>query len=167
MRTNCSKSWQKKAVPSDSGQDTMPRDSCGSRRECRVIKSGGAESSAAQKKPCSDKIRAEKEKDGGGEGKYHYNAASGRQTDLCPSGILFGKVRCDKARAPSAYRLRQGRASVRRVVWRAGRYQRLPHRSGATGIFYRNPRILQMIPDAVRISVPRRSVFFLVIFSMG
>ena len=30
--------------------DTMPRDSCGSRRgECRVIKSGGAESSAAQK----------------------------------------------------------------------------------------------------------------------
>ena len=25
-------------------------------------------------------------------------AASGRQTDLCPSGILFGKVRCDKAR---------------------------------------------------------------------
>ena len=37
-------------------------------------------------------------KDGGGEGKYHYNAASGRQTDLCPSGILFGKVRCDKAR---------------------------------------------------------------------
>ena len=30
--------------------------------------------------------------------KYHYNAASGRQTDLCPSGILFGKVRCDKAR---------------------------------------------------------------------
>ena len=51
-----------------------------------------------KKKPCSDKIRAEKEKDGGGEGKYHYNAASGRQTDFCPSGILFGKVRCDKAR---------------------------------------------------------------------
>ena len=44
------KAGKKKAVPSDSGQDTMPRDSCGSRRgECRVIKSGGAESSAAQK----------------------------------------------------------------------------------------------------------------------
>lgn len=40
---------KRSAVPSDSGQDTMPRDSCGSRRECRVIKSGGAESSAAQK----------------------------------------------------------------------------------------------------------------------
>ena len=33
------KAGKKKAVPSDSGQDTMPRDSCGSRRgECRVIR---------------------------------------------------------------------------------------------------------------------------------
>lgn len=162
-------SWQKKAVPFDSGQDTMPRDSCGSRRgECRVIKSGGAESSAAQKrsrvpiKSALKKRKMEAEK----ESITTMPHPAARQIFARLESFL---ARYDATKRESTVCMPPAprRASVRRVVWRAGRYQRLPHRSGATGIFYRNPRILQMIPDAVRISVPRRSVFFLVIFSMG
>ena len=114
------------------------------------------------------KSALKKEKDGGGEGKYHYNAASGRQTDLCPSGILFGKVRCDKARE---HRLHAACAKGEHqcVEWCGELVDAKGFRTDPARQEYsiEKSKNLQMIPDAVRISVPRRSVFFLVIFSMG
>ena len=64
----------------------MPSDKIGRSRIVRGSKRSRVPIKSALKKR---KMEAEKES---------INAASGRQTDFCPSGILFGKVRCDKAR---------------------------------------------------------------------
>lgn len=138
MRTNCSKAGKKKAVPSDSGQDTMPRDSCGSRRgECRVIKSEEQNRPRLKRsrvpiKSALKKRKMEAEK----ESITTMPHPAARQIFARLESFL---ARYDATKRESTVCMPPAprRASVRRVVWRAGRYQRLPHRSGATGIFYR------------------------------
>ena len=125
MRTNCSKSWQKKAVPSDSGsQDTMPerqlwipegRMPSDKIRRSRIV--------AAQKKPCSYKIPLKRER-------WRREAEISLQCRIRPPDRIFARLdsflaRYDATKRESTVCMPPAprESIVRRVVWRAGRYQ--------------------------------------------